>query len=262
MLLARLWTTVGHPRRPPTTVQIFRRARRYRDEGRFEEAAELVARGLTIDPDSVVGLLLAGSLSTVFRDVEGARTAFARVLTVDRTHPRALLGLARVALEEGDTAGCRSLLERALDRYPDFPEASALLDAVTGVAVAPTPPRPRGLPTINVDRLRMPAESRGLLLARGDGTVVLAHPRDRRTDELAASTGRVWRLATGALARAGLGPLRRALIEKTFEVTALRTEDDLVLCLAFPRAVASAAALAHLERVWAHCRAELEAAVV
>ncbi|HXL45194.1 MAG TPA: tetratricopeptide repeat protein, partial [Candidatus Binatia bacterium] len=128
MILARIWHMVRGKRRFRTTVQVFRRAKRFRDEGRFEEAAALVASGLLLDPDNVVGHLLAGSLHAMLREMGKARTSFERVLAIEPTHPRALLGLARIALEEGDTGACTDLVTRALARYPDFPEAKAVLD--------------------------------------------------------------------------------------------------------------------------------------
>ena len=101
------------------TVRILRQASRYRDEGRFEEAADLVETGLRLDPDNLVGLLLAGSLHTVFREMHLAKTAFARVLSIDRAHPRALLGLARIALEEAKPGTCTELLQRVIAADPD-----------------------------------------------------------------------------------------------------------------------------------------------
>ena len=107
---------------------MFRQAQRLRDQGRFEDAAELVTDALIYEPGSVVGHLLAGSLHMTLRETGQARTAFERVLALEPTQPRALLGLARISLEDGDAGTCRDLLSRALARYPDFPEARALLE--------------------------------------------------------------------------------------------------------------------------------------
>ncbi len=253
MLLGGLFRAMGG-RRAPTTVEIFRRARRYRDEGRFEEAGELVARGLQLDPSSVVGHLLAGSLHAALREMDRAKAAFERVLALDALHPRALLGRARIALEEGDAAACTELLRRALERYPDFPEARALLEVVSAGS-RPGPPRP--LAAVRMDRLRPPADTRELLLLRTDATLLVAQPRGARTEELAARTARVARLASAMLARAGLGPLEHAAIEGAAETTLLRGDEDVILSLTFGRDVDTAAGLAHLERVWTHCRQEL-----
>src|SRR5919197_2427034 len=155
MVFARIWHRVAQ-RRPPSTVQIFRQASRYRDAGRFEEAATLVARGLRLDPDNIVGHLLAGSLHAIFREMPLARAAFERVLALDPMHPRALLGLARIALEESEIGASTEYLRRALARYPDFPEAQALLDVVRSTEPSTRPARAAG--SVRVDRLRVPPD--------------------------------------------------------------------------------------------------------
>jgi tetratricopeptide (TPR) repeat protein len=255
MLFSRFWHKVGRGRHSPSTVQIFRRASRERDAGRFEEAAALIARGLQLDPDNLVGHLLAGSLHAIFREMRLAQSAFERVLTLDPTQPRALLGLARIALEEGEVGTCVEHLRRALARYPDFPEAQALLEVVR---TRTTSARPVRTPTsVRLDRLRVPADSRELLLARIDATLIVAQPRGSRTDELAARTAQLCRLATAVLNRSGLGPLHHAAIEGAAEATYLRADGEVVLSLAFSRDVDPAVAMAHLERVWTNCRHEL-----
>src|SRR5712692_10768097 len=166
MILARIWHTVRGERRFRTSVQVFRRAKRFRDEGRFEEAAALVAGGLLLDPDNVVGHLLAGSLHAMLREMREARTSFERVLALEPTHPRALLGLARIALEEGDTGACTDLVTRALARYPDFPEAKAVLDVARSLPASPAAKRPaQPADGISADRLHVPAETHEVLVA-------------------------------------------------------------------------------------------------
>lgn len=259
--LTRIWKSVTRWRRPPSTVQIFRQASRYRDEGRFEEAAQLVEQGLRLDADNLVGLLLAGSLHTVFREMPLAKAAFERVLSIDRAQPRALLGMARIALEEAEPGTCTELLQRALDRYPDFPEARALLEVVRTTAVEPAP-RPSPPPaTLRIDRLRVPSDSREALLARIDATLIFAQPRGSRTEELAQRTAQICRLAVAMLTRSGLGSLHHAVIEGAAETAYLRADGHIVLSIAFGRDVQLAAGLAHLERVWSNCRQELASEV-
>ncbi len=258
--LPRIWPRGRRRRRRSSTVQIFRQASRHRDEGLFEEAALLVEQGLRLDPDNLVGLLLAGSLHTVFREMTLARVAFERVLAIDRTHPRALLGLARIALEQGDPGTCSELLQRALDRYPDFPEARALLEVVqTTAQAAPAASPPPA--TLRLDRIRVPTDSREALLARIDATLIFAQPRGSRTEELAQRTAQLCRLAGAMLARSGLSALHHAVIEGAAETAFLRADGHVVLSIAFGRDVELAAGLAHLERVWSHCRQELASEV-
>jgi len=265
VLLARIWESVSSGRRRPTTVQIFRQANRCRDEGRFEEAAALVAQGLKLDPGNLAGLMLAGSLHTVFREVHLAKAAFERVLSIDATHPRALLGLARIALEQGEPGSCTELLQRALKRYPEFPEASALLEVVRASAKPPAAAaRPAAAPpaTLRIDRLRVPSDSREALLARIDATLIFAQPRGSRTEELAQRTAQLCRLASAMLTRSGLGTMHHAVIEGAAETTYLRADGQVVLSMAFGRDVELPAGLAHLERVWSNCRQELESEAV
>jgi tetratricopeptide (TPR) repeat protein len=258
MVFTRIWQMIGRKRRQPTSAQMFRQAQRLRDDGRFEDAAELVAGALIREPGSVVGHLLAGSLHMTLREPGQACTSFERVLALDPTQPRALLGLARIWLEEGNLATCRELLSRALARYPDFPEARALLDVVRGLATGGEGAgavAPAG--AIRLDRVRLPAESREALFVRRDATLVFAAPRGPRTEAVAASAVKLARIATAMLARAGLGPLRHAVIEGAAETTYLRTDDAALLTLAFASDVKTGTAVAHLERVWGSCRAEL-----
>ena len=294
MTFARIWHMLrGGRRRRPTSAQAFRQAQRLRDDGRFEDAAELVADALIREPGSVVGHLLAGSLHMTLRETGQARTSFERVLALEPTQPRALLGLARIALEDGDTVACRDLLSRALARYPDFPEARALLDVARGLSAVPEPKRPatpapptpaptpivalaaapaaRGVPTATsqpeaaaapkeltpAERLRLPSESREALFMRPDATLVFAEPHGPRTEAVAARAVKLARIATAVLARAGFGPLRHAVIEGAAETTYLRTDDAALLTLAFDRDVTAATAVSHLERVWGRCRSEL-----
>jgi len=159
---------------------------RFRDEGRFEKAVALVASGLLLDPDNVVGHLLAGSLHAMLRQMGKARTSFERVL----------------ALEEGDTGACTDLVTRALARYPDFPEAKAVLDVARSLPASAAAKRPRSLEqsAIRADRLRLPAESRETLLARADATLIFAQPRGLRTEEVAARATKLARIASAMLA--------------------------------------------------------------
>ena len=237
---------------------MFRQAQRLRDDGRFEDAAELVADALIREPASVVGHLLAGSLHMTRRKTGQARTSYERVLALEPTQPRALLGLARIAIEEGQPGPCRELLSRALARYPDFPEARALLEVARGLAASADAERaPTPSDAIRADRVGLPAESREALFVRRDATLVFATPRGPRTEAVAASAVKLARIATAMLARAGLGPLRHAVIEGAAQTTYLRTDDAALLTLAFDSDVKAATAVTHLERVWGSCRSEL-----
>lgn len=258
MFLTRVLERVTGSRRSTSTVHLFREAIRCRDEGRFEEATELVERGLDLDHDNLVGLLLSGSLHCVFREMDAARADFERVLAVESTHPRALLGLARIAFEAGDPAACGVLLERALARYPDFPEAQALLEvtATPGPAAHQRPPQP-ARPSINPDRLRLPAEAVETVVARSDASLIFAQPWGARAEEHASVSARLCRVASALLTRCGYGPLRQAAVEGTAELVLLRTDGEVVLSITMDRDADLNAAETRSERVWAGVRQEL-----
>jgi hypothetical protein len=184
-----------------------------------------------------------------------ARAAFQQVLAVDALHPRALLGLARIALEEGDATGSAGLLRRALARYPEFPEAQALLEVVeTGGPVVDRPAEAHGL---RAERLRIPGECRELLVLHPDATLLLAQPRGARTEETGARTARLCRLASAMLTRSGLGTLHHAVVEGAAETTVIRTDADLVVSLTLGHEVETGVALGHAERLWSQCHQEL-----
>ena len=250
-LLERTWSGITSLVRPPTTPTLFRKADAFRHEGRYEEAADLVAQGLLQAPNSGVGHLLSAYLHVVFREMGPAKTAFRRVLTLDPYHPRALFGLARIALEEGDYEGCKPFLDRALQYYPDFPEAKALQEMVASW----TAPRARAAGTaftmpIPTERLRPPVGSRDLVLTHTDGTLVFGQGNEERQRHLAQHMTQVYRIASATLARAGLGPLRRAAVEGAKEMTFLRSDAGLVLSVTFSHDTEVGAGLVQIGRLW------------
>jgi Tfp pilus assembly protein PilF len=258
MLFAKIWHLIRGRKPQSTNALMFRRAQRLRDEGRYRRAAGIVDEALLHDPRNVVGHLLAGSLHMVLRETGQARISFERALALEPTQPRALLGLARVELEDGETAACCALLNRALAQYPDFPEARALLEVARDLpATADAKRDATSIGAVQADRLRLPAESREAVFMRADATVVVAEPHGQATDAVATRAVKLARVATAMLARAGLGPLRHAVIEGAAETTYLRTDDAALLTLSFDRDVSTATALKHLEQVWRRCRSEL-----
>src|SRR5258705_13636237 len=157
MVFTRLLKAMTGSRQPETVMAMFRQAGRYRDAGRFEEAVELVERGLKLDADNIVGHLMAGSLHAVFREMDRAKAEFERVLALDPVQPRALLGLARIAMEQEENDRSAELLRRALGRYPDFPEAAALLAVVPTAPPPPPSPPPGPAPAAPPARPRVPS---------------------------------------------------------------------------------------------------------
>jgi tetratricopeptide (TPR) repeat protein len=237
--------------RTPSTSELFRQADRLRHEGRTEEAAALVQEGLRRAPTSSAGHLLAGYLHLAARNVERARASFRTVLALDHDHPRALLGLARIAIEAGDPDTARPLLERALQYHTDFPEARALeemLASWTPGARGTTPPAETA-PTPAA--IALPEGARDPILARLDGAVVFTRCDDAREAMLAQHVVQVARVAAATLMRAGLGPLHRGVVAGTREWTYLRAEAGLVLAVSLPAGRDARDGLDCLGALWA-----------
>lgn len=237
--------------RAPTAASLFRQADQCRQDGRYDEARRLLADGLALQPSSGTGHLLAAYLQLVDRDMPAARASFHRVLELDPYHPRALLGLARIALEEGDVDGSKSFLGRALQYYQDFPDAKALRDMLESwtpvTAPAPAPVSP-------LERLELHADARDMVLARADGSLILARSQAERQRALTLHVAQVNRIASSALARSGLGTLRRAAVDSDHALTVMRAEGGDVLALTLPASVDLDVASAELDRVWRELR--------
>jgi tetratricopeptide (TPR) repeat protein len=216
-------------------VELLQRAERCRREGRFEEGSALAREAVAREPRSTLAHLLSGHLHAALREPEAAGAAYRAALALDPEHPRAMLGLARIALERGDASACRELLERSLRAYPDFPEAHALLEAVglaPGVTATPTPPV--AMTSARLSQVRRPEKSRECFLMRPDGTMVFAHPATATREALGAHLARVVSLAGATLTRAGLGPLRHAAVATNPGTTFLEADSRLVLALTLP----------------------------
>jgi tetratricopeptide (TPR) repeat protein len=259
-LLSRIWDAITSLTRPPNAATLFRRADLYRQEGRFEEAAELVAQGLRLAPSNGVGHLLSAYLHLAFRQIGPAKSELQFVLQADPYHPRALLGLAKIALEERDLAACRPFLDKALQYYPDFPEARALQEMVAGwVTAVATPgqlPAYAG-PPLQVEKLRPPAGGREFVLAQTDGTLVFSQQGDKDAEDLAAHVTQVYRIASATLQRAGLGALRRGIVQAATETSFFRSNDRLILALSFPQDVKIGFGLLETDKLWTNSLREL-----
>ena len=248
-LFERLWPRSRPRRRRRATLAAFHRAERERRAGRLARAMAHVRRGLTLDPESLTGHLLAAYLYAGVRATALARAEFRWVLRRHPAHPRALLGLARIALEEGDVALCRDMLGRAMRAFPIFPEAEALLAAVA----RPAPPGP----VLRLEHVRPPEDGCELVLARLDGAVLAGTPGGIRDLAAAARGLVVLRLAASALARAGFGALRRAVVENTRGADFARSDGELVLALSMPRHTEWSLGLLQVNRLWAGALHEL-----
>jgi tetratricopeptide (TPR) repeat protein len=229
------------------SAALFRHADRYRNEGRYEEAARLVALGLQQDPDSSVGHLLSAYLHVAARHTDPAKTDFQRVLALDPYHPRALLGLAKIRLEEQDVEGSKALLDLALQYYANFAEAQALREMVVSWPQAPTPTTDaaRSAPLAEPGTL----SERDVVMMRTDGTTLLARADGERGGQLSQHAIQVFRMASAAVSRAGLGSLRRGAVDTGSHTTFLLSDADLVFSATLDGHVGTGEGFAHMGRL-------------
>jgi tetratricopeptide (TPR) repeat protein len=246
--LQRGWTGITEAVRPRTAAALFRRADRCRNQGRYDEAARLVAQGLELAPDSSVGHLLSGYLHAAAREMDRGKTSFQRVLGVDPYHPRALLGLARIAIEEQDLDGAKALLDRALQFYSDFPEAQALRDLLASWATQPAPAGEAAETALG--DFEMVAGTQDLVVTRGDGSLAFTKADAERSRCLTQHVNQVSRMASAILSRAGFGALRRAAIETGSEMTFLLSDTDTVLAATVEGHVDLGSGFAQIGRIW------------
>ena len=253
-ILRRLWTP-RDGREPLSVPDALRRAELRRREGRYAEAGALVARALEIDAGNLHAHLLAAYLHVARRATAPAKEEFHWVLGHDANHARALLGLARIAFEERDARTCHDLLRRALRFYPEFPEASALLELVRAREAAPPAPAAPAPP--RVERLRLPGTGRALIIGRADGGLIASQPVTDDAKEVSEALARTLQVATAALRRAALGPLHRAIVEDHRDAVFTRTDGELIVSLALPRATDPTQGLLDVNRLWSATQHEL-----
>ena len=258
-LLGNLWRLIrgDRPPRAASTVELLQKAERARREGRLADSEALVTRVLETDPRNTLAHLLSAYLHATARRAEAARAEFRTVLSLDAEHPRAMLGLARADLEAGDVTSARTLLERALRTYPDFPEARALLDVVQSLAVAHGEPSP--VPELRLQQVALPEGTRECMLVDTDGVVLLAHPASRTRAALAAHLVRLSGMASAALRRAGLGPLRRGAVGSNSGTTFLQSDAKLILAVTLGPSPDIVAAQREVDVLWTRCLEELGA---
>jgi len=109
------------------------RARRARDEARFEDALGLVERALLFAPDDVDLLLLSAKISSDLGDSEDAARALEAALHRNPAHLQVLFELARLRLLQEDWAAAKDLCVRFLDLARSRPRSEAL-DEFIGAA--------------------------------------------------------------------------------------------------------------------------------
>ena len=79
---------------------------------------------------------------------------------------------------------------------------------------------------------------------------MFAQGSEERQRQLAQHMIQVYRIASATLARAGLGPLRRGVVEGASEMTFLRSDGGVILGVALPRDIDVGAGLVQVGRLW------------
>src|SRR5204863_131452 len=88
-------------------------------------------------------------------------------------------------------------------------------------------------------RLHLPGTGRALIIARADGGLIASQPVAEDAKDVAEALAHMLHLATGALERAGLGPLHRAIVDDGHDAVFTRTDGELMVSLAPPRSAVS-----------------------
>jgi predicted regulator of Ras-like GTPase activity (Roadblock/LC7/MglB family) len=89
-----------------------------------------------------------------------------------------------------------------------------------------------------------------VVLTHADGTLAFAQGGEERQKQLGLHMTQVYRIASATLARAGLGALRRGVIEGASETTFLRSDGGVILAVTLAREVEVGAGLVQVGRLW------------
>ena len=89
------------------------------------------------------------------------------------------------------------------------------------------------------------------------GGLIASQPVAEDAKDVAEALAHMLHLATGALERAGLGPLHRAIVDDGHDAVFTRTDGELVVSLALPRATDPTQGLLDVNRLWSATLHEL-----
>jgi len=102
-------------------------AETYRKMGMFEDARQIISKGLSLHPDFAPAQIVLGRVLCQLDDLEGSVTAFERALELDPDSLAALVGYARLQILRGDEVSAKNLLLRARNLSPADPIINKLL---------------------------------------------------------------------------------------------------------------------------------------
>ena len=118
----------------------------YRQAGQLDDALEVALRGTWELPEYASGYAAVGRVYAQRQVYEKAATAFQRAIEADHRCLDAYRGMARLKREQGDLAVAASIVDKALDLFPNdatLKQMQASLPTVPTVAIDETAPTPR-----------------------------------------------------------------------------------------------------------------------
>ena len=97
----------------PSSTIFISLAETYRKMGMFDDARQIISRGLDLHPDVSPAYIVLARLLCQLEDFSGSVVAFEQALELDQENLAALVGYARVQILLGDEESARELLLRA-----------------------------------------------------------------------------------------------------------------------------------------------------
>ena len=102
-------------------------AETYRKIGLFDDARQIISKGLDIHPDFSPAYIVLARLLCQLEDLEGSVAAFEQAIELDNESLAGLVGYARVKIIQNDAVTARELLLRARSFSPADPVINKLL---------------------------------------------------------------------------------------------------------------------------------------
>ena len=111
----------------PSSTIFVSLAETYRKMGMFDDARQIISKGLSLHPDFGPAQIVLGRVLCQLDDYDGSVAAFECALDLDPDSLAALVGYARVQILLGDEVSARNLLLRARKLSPADPVINKLL---------------------------------------------------------------------------------------------------------------------------------------
>ena len=120
----------------PSSTIFISLAETYRKMGMFDDARQIISRGLDLHPDVSPAYIVLARVLCQLEDFSGSVVAFEKALELDQENLAALVGYARVQILLGDEVVARELLLRARALSSADPVINKLLLSLPEVQIA------------------------------------------------------------------------------------------------------------------------------